>query len=213
MQSARHSGTPRRPAAQERAQPARGGGLDPQLRGGGLRRGAAALGLAALLAGCSPGGSGGDAPRLMNLDRVGSGPDEFAIVPTRPLEMPASFAELPPPAPAGRNRADPEPRAEAVAALGGNPALLGAAAVPAADAGLVARAGRFGVETGIRDRLAAEDLEFRRRNQGRFLERLFNVNVYFRAYAPMALDRHAELERWRAAGVRTPAAPPDTRRD
>ena len=162
------------------------------------------------LAGCS---GGDDEPRLMNLDRGRDGPDEFAIVPTRPLEMPSNFAELPQPTPGLRNRADPDPRGEAVAALGGNPATLGPGAVPAVDAGLVARAGRFGVEPGIRDQLAAEDLEFRRRNTGRLLERLFNVDVYNRAYRPFALDRHAELERWRAAGARTPSAPPDPREE
>lgn len=195
MQSVRRTGRQEHPArsAAHAARPAFG-------------RAVAALVVAALVAGCS-GGSG--EPRLMNLARSGDGPDEFSIVPTRPLEMPSSFAELPPPAPGNRNRADPEPRADAVAALGGNPAALGRAGVPAADAGLVARTARFGVEAGIRDRLAAEDLEFRRRNRGRVLERLFGTNVYFRAYRPMALDRYAELERWRAAGVRTPAAPPE----
>ena len=166
-----------------------------------------AVGLAGGLSGLA-GCSSTDEPRLMNIGTDVRGPDEFAIVPTRPLEMPASLAELPQPTPGGLNRADPVPRADAVAALGGNPALLGTAAAPAADQALVSRATRFGTEAAIRDRLAAEDLEFRRRNQGRLLERLFNVNVYQRAYRPMALDRYAELERWRRAGVRTPGAPP-----
>lgn len=152
-----------------------------------------------------------DAPRLTDLRDASEGPDEFAIVPTRPLEMPGSFAELPPPTPGAASRADPQPRAAAVAALGGRPAAAGA--VPAADAGLVARASRFGVSDGIRDQLAAEDLDFRRANQGRLLERWFGVNVYFRAYRPLALDQHAELERWRRAGARTPAAPPPANGD
>jgi hypothetical protein len=76
----------------------------------------------------------------------------------------------------------------------------------------VSHAARFGVTPGIRDQLAAEDLEFRRSNRGRPLERLFNVNVYFRAYREMSLDRYAELERWRAAGVRTPGVPPQPTR-
>ena len=42
---------------------------------------------------------------------------------------------------------------------------------------------RFGVDGGIRSTLASEDLEWRRDNNGRILERLFNVNVYFKAYA------------------------------
>jgi hypothetical protein len=41
------------------------------------------------------------------------------------------------------------------------------------------------------------------------LERLFNVNVYYRAYKKQSLDQHVELERWRRAGVRNVGAPPD----
>ncbi|NCO17608.1 MAG: DUF3035 domain-containing protein, partial [Alphaproteobacteria bacterium] len=42
----------------------------------------------------------------------------------------------------------------------------------------------------------------------RLLERLFSVNVYFKAYLPMSLDQYAELARWRAAGAGNPSAPP-----
>lgn len=174
------------------------------------RHGMIAVALAGLvtLAGCS---SGDEGP-LMNLAAgSSSGPDEFAILPSRPLEMPTDMAALPEPTPGASNRTDPQPRAEAVAALGGNPALLSASAAPASDGGIINHATRFGVQSGIRDQLASEDLEFRRGNRGLLLERLFNVNVYYRAYRGMALDRHAELERWRAAGARTPAAPPDPR--
>ena len=181
------------------------------MRSGQGRMLAVALVALTALAACSSNRSG--EPRLTNFARGVDGPDEFAIVPTRPLEMPTSFAQLPPPSPGALNRADPQPRAEAVAALGGNPAALGQTGVPTVDGALVSRATRFGVEPGIRDQLAAEDLEFRRRNQGRLLERLFNVSVYNRAYRPMALDSHTELERWRAAGARTPSAPPDPRLD
>ncbi|WP_114966161.1 DUF3035 domain-containing protein [Alkalilacustris brevis] len=173
------------------------------------RHGIIAVALAGLvtLAGCS---SGDDGP-LMNLAASSDGPDEFAILPSRPLQMPDDLAALPEPTPGGSNRTDPQPRAEAVAALGGNPALLAASAAPVSDGSLINHATRFGVQSGIRDQLAAEDLEFRRQNRGLLLERLFNVNVYYRAYRVMALDRYAELERWRAAGARTPAAPPDPR--
>ena len=68
--------------------------------------------------------------------------------------------------------------------------------------------GRFGVAGDIRQVLAAEDLEYRRQNNGRILERLANVNVYYDAYRPISLDRYAELARLRRAGIRTPAAPP-----
>jgi len=67
---------------------------------------------------------------------------------------------------------------------------------------------RYGVAASIRPELAADDLDYRRRNDGRLLERLFNVNVYFNAYEPQSLDQYAELARWRKAGARTVSAPP-----
>jgi Protein of unknown function (DUF3035) len=145
------------------------------------------------------------APQLMNL-RSGQGPDEFAIVPPKPLEMPESLAELPEPTPGGSNRTDRNPEAEAVVALGGNPSAAGG--IPAGDSALYSHAARFGVEGGIRSTLAAEDLDWRRDNNGRILERLFNVNVYYKAYRKQRLDQQAELARWRALGVRTSSAPP-----
>ena len=70
-------------------------------------------------------------------------------------------------------------------------------------------ASRFGTAADIRPMLAAEDLEFRRKHDGRLLERVFKVNVYFKAYRSMALDQYLELARWRNAGVRTVGAPPE----
>ncbi len=148
-------------------------------------------------------------PELMNVAASNNTPDEFAILPNKPIAIPQDLAALPPPTPGGTNRVDPTPEADAVAALGGDPARLRAGGVPAADAALVARATRFGVAEGIRQSLAAEDLEYRRRNDGRLLERLFNVNVYFKAYRPMSLDQHAELARWRRAGAQNVGAPPE----
>lgn len=163
--------------------------------------GALALMLVALSA-CDRGGK----PQLMNLRSETRGPDEFGILPTKPLELPTDFAALPPPTPGGASRTDPTPQADAIAALGGNPAVL--ARGGGADGAMVAQATRMGVAPGIRSQLAAEDLEFRRRNNGRVLERLFNVTVYFKAYRPQALDQQAELGRWRQRGLRTNSAPP-----
>ncbi|UWQ95607.1 DUF3035 domain-containing protein [Rhodobacteraceae bacterium M385] len=142
-------------------------------------------------------------PTLMNLRNTESGPDEFAIVPTNDLELPADRSTLPTPTLGGTNRADPTPEADAIAALGGNIARANANA-----GGLVNHASRFGVAPDIRGTLAAEDLAFRQNNGGRVLERLFQNNVYFRAYRRQALDRYAELERLRRSGVQTPSAPP-----
>ena len=146
-------------------------------------------------------------PQLMNL-RTGEGPDEFGIVPPKPLEMPENLAELPEPALGGTNRADPQPIDEAIVALGGNPSAAGG--IPSGDSVLYNHAARFGVESAIRSTLAAEDLEWRRKNNGRLLERAFNVNVYYKAYRKQQLDQQAELARWRELGVKTPSAPPPT---
>ncbi|TCO69619.1 DUF3035 domain-containing protein [Rhodovulum euryhalinum] len=156
--------------------------------------------MAAVLAGCSR----DKTPELMNLRSQTRGPDEFAVMPGKPLEMPESFAELPPPTPGAPSRTDPTPEADAIAALGGN-----AARGVRGDNGLMAHVSRYGVSPSIRQTLAAEDLEYRRQNDGRLLERVFNVNVYFKAYRKQSLDQHAELERWRRAGARNVGAPPD----
>lgn len=162
------------------------------------------IGVFFMLSACEP-----KNPRLMHIRSATEGPDEFGILPTKPLEQPKSYAELPPPTPGAPNRTDPTPEADAVAALGGNPKLLGRQGIPGSDQGVVAYATRFGVAPGIRQTLAVEDLEYRRKNDGRLLERLFALNVYFKAYRPYSLNKYAELERWRRAGVRTVAAPPE----
>ncbi|GAA5080070.1 DUF3035 domain-containing protein [Roseibacterium beibuensis] len=159
----------------------------------------AILGVALLaLAACS-----GGTPTLMNLTNREAGPDEFSVVPNEPLQMPDNLRELPAPTPGARNLADPDPEGDAIAALGGNPSRAARGS-----AGLIQHATRFGVSPDIRPTLAAEDEEFRRRNDGRLLERMFGTTVYYRAYRSMSLDQYAELERLRRAGVRTPTAPP-----
>jgi len=157
------------------------------------------------VSGCSRGTG-----KMMNLTS-GSGPDEFAIVPSKPLVMPDTYAELPAPTPEGANLSDPTPNRDAVVALGGSGKRYDAAGVPRSDQGMIAAATRYGVAGNIRTTLAAEDLEFRKKNKGRVLERLFNVTTYFKAYEEQSLDRYRELQRLRRKGVRTPAAPPEER--
>ena len=160
-----------------------------------------AICIAATVAGCSDRG-------LINITKGRQGPDEFAILPYKPIEMPRSFSELPPPTPNQPNRADRNPEAEAVAALGGNPSRVTPTGAPPPDTGLVRYAGRYGTDPTIRQELAAADVEYRRRNRGRVLERLLGVTTYYNAYEPLSLDQHRELERMRSAGARTPGAPP-----
>lgn len=136
------------------------------------------------------------------------GPEEFAIVPSKPLELPPDLAALPAPTPGGSNITDQNPDADAVAALGGNPAQLAAQGVGAGDGALIAHAGRHGVTPGVRQITAQEDAEYRRRNGRRLLEVVARSNVYYRAYRRQSLDSQAELDRWRPTGVQTPTAPP-----
>ena len=164
-----------------------------------MRRARTVLAIAGtiLLGACASG-----EPRLMNLRNPDPGPDEFAILPPKALTLPTDLASLPVPTPGGGNLTDPTPEADAIVALGGRPDA------GAGGAGLTGYTGRFGTDPAIRGELASNDLEFRRNNRGRILERLFNVNSYFRAYSGQSLDQQAELERWRARGARTPSAPP-----
>ncbi len=149
---------------------------------------------------------GPEEPELMNITNPGEGPDEFTVNPNKPLEIPEDVAalELPLPTPGGTNLAGPTPEADMVAALGGN--LENAVS---GNGALISYTTRFGSEPNIRADLALVDLEWRRRNDGRLLERIANVNVYFNAYEELSLDQYAELDRFRRAGIKTPSAPPN----
>ena len=161
----------------------------------------ASLGVAAC------GASGDRAPDLLVISESSrDGPDEFAILPTEPLVIPEDLTSLPSPTPGQANRTDPTPRQDAIAALGGNSAVLSRASN---DGALVRYAGRYGVSENIRETLAEADLRFRQNNDGLPLERLFNVNIYFETYEPLSLDQRRELERLRRAGIRTSSVPPE----
>ena len=155
-----------------------------------------------LLAACSTD------PHLMSVTSDSNGPDEFGIVPTKPLQMPEDLSALPAPTPGGTNITDATPLGDAVAALGGNPAQLAAQGVGAADGALINQASRLGVQGGIRQQLAVEDLQWRSQHSRRLLESLARTDVYYRAYKKMTLDSWAENERWRRAGAQVPSAPP-----
>ena len=143
---------------------------------------------------------------LRDLRTNGGGPDEFGVSPVNPLVVPGDISTLPAPTPGGTNRTDPTPNADAVAVLGGNPNALVPAGSPASDGALIAAASRNGVDPVIRSTLASEDAAFRNRRAR--LSLFGGRDRYFRAYAGQALDAYAELERFRAAGVATPSAPP-----
>lgn len=163
------------------------------------------LGMALALSACAA----NDGLRQLNASKTG--PDEFKVLPAKPLEEPESYSTLPLPTPGGANRTDQVPVADAVVALGGRAsALEPASGIPSGDAALVRQASRHGVTPDIRANLAEEDALFRKR-KARFTNiRIVPVDRYNQAYEKFALDPFAEAERFRKSGLRTPAAPPST---
>jgi len=155
--------------------------------------------LAALaVAGCS-----GKDRRLRDFRDMNNGPEEFAVEPKKPLEMP-KVAELPVPTPGAGNRSDLTPKADTYAALGGR---AGGGSSPATDSALIAHASRKGVAPNVRETMAEEDADFRRR-RGRFTHiKLFKVDRYSDVYRGQGTNQKQENERFRRAGVKTPSAP------
>lgn len=160
------------------------------------------LGLAVAVSGC------GKKP-LRDLRTNSNGPDEFLILPTKPLTTPENLSALPQPTPGWRNLVDQNPNADAVAALGGRPDALVPRGVPASDGALVAQASRFGVQGDIRETLAEADAKFRKRAARNTRIRLFPVDRYRQAYRRDSLQPFDETERFRRSGFQTPTSPPE----
>ncbi|CUH63311.1 hypothetical protein TG4357_00596 [Thalassovita gelatinovora] len=149
---------------------------------------------------------------LRDLRSFTDGPDEFSIIPGKELQAPKDYSALPTPTPGGSNLTDQDPIGDGIAALGGRASArqLGTG-IPAADGALVTHASRKGVPSDIRESLAAEDEDFRRR-KSRFTKiRIVKVDRYSEAYQREKLNAHAVQEWWRRRGVATPTAPPDDR--
>jgi len=146
-----------------------------------------------------------DRPLLLAGQRVDS-PDEFLVLPSKPLQAPKSYSELPTPTPGAENLTDPTPHADATVALGGRASAVSGGGP--ADGAIVNFASRYGVQADIRQVLSAED-DQRRRKRGGVLTRFRLVgNRYFLIYTEDILDQHEELRRLRALGIVTPTAPP-----
>ena len=125
-----------------------------------------------------------------------TGPDEFLVLPTRPLTYPETNA-LPVPTPGGTNPTDPNPVGQAIAALGGTQSGV-TGAIPASDGALVTQAGRYGTTANVRVVAATEEAQLRGRGRVR----------YSRAQTAQAIDPYAETQRYRGAGVAVPTVPP-----
>jgi Protein of unknown function (DUF3035) len=157
---------------------------------------------ALVLGGCASKG-------LRQLEAAGLGPDEFLILPNKPLTAPKDYEVLPPPTPGGANLVDQNPNADAVVALGGRASAIEANGVPSSDGTLVAQASRYGVPSNTRASLAAEDADFRKRQSRWSNFRLFEKDRYARAYRKQNLDPYVEIRRYRGAGFPTPSSPPE----
>ncbi|MFP7569674.1 DUF3035 domain-containing protein [Marivita sp. S2033] len=166
------------------------------------------LALMALTA-CSAGQDTGERDTdLRQLRNTTGAPEEFSIVPNKPLATPDTLSGLPQPTPGGANRTDQTPLRDAVAVLGGEPSRLDPqAGIGAGDQALVARASRFGRQPGIRQELAVADQDFRER-KSLFNWRLFKQDTYDSAYRRESLDAYRTLDAARRAGALTPSAPP-----
>ena len=143
---------------------------------------------------------------LRQIQPRGDGPDEFLIVPAKPLQEPESYTALPTPTPGGFNRTDQRPLEDAAAQLGGQVTSPNAP-IPGVDGSLVNYASRFGRDANIRASLAEADAQFRKR-QSRFTQiRIIQDDTYARAYRRQALQPGPVAAQFRRAGIPTPSAP------
>ncbi|ATG44985.1 MULTISPECIES: DUF3035 domain-containing protein [Phaeobacter] len=146
---------------------------------------------------------------LRDLRPAGTGPDEFMVLPAKPLAEPTSYQTLPQPTPGAANLTDRNPKGEAVAVLGGNPAaLVPGEGIPASDGALVTAVSRYGVDPDVRADLAARDAKKRKRENRTARFKLFPVDRYQEAYKREAIAPDQVSERFRRAGFETPSAPP-----
>lgn len=150
---------------------------------------------------------GDNDPNLLTLRNHGNGPDEFALVTLREIEMPSDFSTLPAPTLGGSNLTDINPQEDVITALGGVVQLTNDTF--GNDKSLEEAITRFGLIDNIKDELSLADKKFRKENKGLFLERLIDMNVYFRAYSSMTLDSKKEMDRLSELGVKILARPPN----
>ena len=153
----------------------------------------AAVAMVALLglAGCE------DNSLRSQLGLLHQGPDQFAVLPNRPIEVP-DHDDLPPPEPGAASPIAPDPLGEVKLALGS------VAAAPLSEPSdgertVMAMLGPLPVEDGIREMLAAEHEEMLDEDTP-LVHKIFGIEQrrYRRANA---LDASEELDRLRGAGV------------
>ena len=145
---------------------------------------------------------------LANLLR--SAPDEFSVVTKRPLELPATFDTLPVPEPGKLSTRDPNPQADARAALLPQTAPVAAAGAPVAPIAPSATEAAIlssiaPADPAIRQTLAAEQAEYDSEQNLYLLDRIFPRLREVRGdLDPEQLDANAERLRLLESGVTAP---------
>ena len=95
-------------------------------------------------------------PNLFSLKNLSDGPDEFALVTLREIQMPTDFSILPKPTLGGVNLTDQNPQEDVILALGGS--LTAKTNLTQEDDKLLEEtASRFGIMENIRNELALEE--------------------------------------------------------
>lgn len=146
--------------------------------------------------------------QLRKMTSSSDGPDEFMVLPSKPLEKPNSYSDLPLPTPGSANLTDQYPANDAIAALGGR-ARTTSGGIPSADSSLVTYVSRNGVPADIRNVVAEDDRQFRNRRGFGQKFRIFIRDKYNETYKSQILDAFAETEKFRRKGIQTPSAPPN----
>lgn len=100
-------------------------------------------------------------------------PDEFSVVTKRPLELPDNFAALPVPEPGKVSTREPNPQADARAALSFEPvpAATGTGGPSAAEAAILSSAGA--ADPAIREKIASDQAQYEAENAQYILDRVF----------------------------------------
>lgn len=149
-------------------------------------------------------------------DETDSGPEEFTVLPSKPLERPRDYQNLPTPG-AGESRTKPDPQADAVKALGGNPNLLRKEETQSSrleqkskppQSPIVRAASRFGFEENIREIMAEEDSQYQKDHGSLLLSYISKEASSVRTYGAMILDPSAEAEKLRSGGIEVPEPEP-----
>lgn len=159
------------------------------------------VGLAVLLAGCA-----NEEPpvTLQEASLKNGAPDEFLVLPQRPLVLPEDLEALPEPDPAAGTLVEIDPFVEARRAAGGNGGGTGATA---ADGAILAAARTVGRNPNIRQELAEETDAKLRRGRGLlgFFDRFRLAPRKQTVFNDQKLDAIGELKKRQAQGVKTPS--------